>query len=79
MHRADVVPRLSYASVEGAFLDLVNSSPVRNAATSFGRKVTQAFEGLKVQAPGMYFALLSSHVGPGLSACMSVCFSQALY
>ncbi|KAK9788836.1 hypothetical protein WJX73_008421 [Symbiochloris irregularis] len=45
---ADVVPRLSYASVEGAFLDLVNSSPVRNAAASIGRKVTNTFQGLKM-------------------------------
>lgn len=47
--RADVVPRLSYASVEGAFLDLVNSSPVRNAAASLSRKVTNTLQGLKVR------------------------------
>lgn len=30
--RSDVVPRLSYASVEGIFMELVSASPVRRAA-----------------------------------------------
>jgi hypothetical protein len=47
--RADVVPRLSYASVEDAFLELVHSSPVRNAAQSFTRMVNEKLEGLKVR------------------------------
>lgn len=30
--RSDAVPRLSYASVEGIFVELVGASPVRRAA-----------------------------------------------
>lgn len=48
--RADVVPRVSYASVETAFLELVNASPVRTVAANLaaaGQKVT---EGIKVKA-----------------------------
>lgn len=48
--RADVVPRLSYASVEDAFLELVHSSPVRNAAQTFTRMVNEKLEGLKVRS-----------------------------
>ncbi len=46
--RADVVPRLSAASVEGAFLELAAASPVRTAAAKLGRRVTSTLEGLKV-------------------------------
>ncbi len=49
--RADVVPRLSAASVEGAFLELAAASPVRTAAAKFGRQVTSTLEGLKVSCP----------------------------
>lgn len=31
--RSDAVPRLSYASVEGIFVELVGASPVRRAAS----------------------------------------------
>ena len=31
-NRSDAVPRLSYASVEGIFVELVGASPVRRAA-----------------------------------------------
>ena len=31
--RSDAVPRLSYASVEGIFVELVRASPVRRAAS----------------------------------------------
>lgn len=51
MCRADVVPRLSAASVEGAFLELAAASPVRTAAAKFGRQVTSTLEGLKVSCP----------------------------
>ena len=46
--RADVVPRLSAASVEGACLELAAASPVRNAAANLGRKVTSTLEGFRV-------------------------------
>jgi len=44
-----VVPRLSYASVEEAFLELAAASPVRSAAQSLGRRVTSTLEGLKAR------------------------------
>jgi len=47
--RGDVVPRLSYASVEEAFLELAAASPVRSAAQSLGRRVTSTLEGLKAR------------------------------
>ena len=50
MRRADVVPRLSAASVEGAFLELAAASPVRTAAANLGRKVTSTLEGLRVRS-----------------------------
>ena len=36
--RCDAVPRLSYSSVEGIFVELVNASPVRKAMQDVGRK-----------------------------------------
>ncbi|BDA50637.1 probable Sn1-specific diacylglycerol lipase alpha at N-terminal half [Coccomyxa sp. Obi] len=48
VYGADVVPRLSAASVEGAFLELAAASPVRTAAAKLGRRVTSTLEGLKV-------------------------------
>ena len=44
-----MVPRLSYASVEEAFLELAAASPVRSAAESLGRHVTSTLEGLKAR------------------------------
>ncbi|KAK9824447.1 hypothetical protein WJX72_010311 [[Myrmecia] bisecta] len=46
--RSDIVARLSYASVENAFLELINASPMRRAAKEVGRKVTETLGGLKV-------------------------------
>jgi hypothetical protein len=48
LRRADFIPRLSAASVEGAFLEVAAASPVRMAAANFGRRVTTTLEGLKV-------------------------------
>ena len=38
VRRCDAVPRLSYSSVEGIFVELVNASPVRKAMQDVGRK-----------------------------------------
>lgn len=38
VRRSDAVPRLSYSSVEGIFVELVNASPVRKAMQDVGRK-----------------------------------------
>ena len=43
-----MVPRLSYASVEEAFLELAAASPVRSAAQSLGRRVTSTLDSLRV-------------------------------
>ena len=51
MHRADVVPRISYAAVEGVLKDLIAASPVQRAATAankLGQRVQQTLAGLKV-------------------------------
>ena len=47
--RGDVVPRVSYAGVEAAFLELVNASPMRNAAASIGRRFTETLGSLKAR------------------------------
>ena len=46
--RADIVPRVSAASVEAAFMELAAASPVRTAAANFGRRIHSTLEGLKV-------------------------------
>ena len=38
VRRCDAVPRLSYPSVEGIFVELVNASPVRKAMQDVSRK-----------------------------------------
>ena len=38
VRRSDAVPRLSYSSVEGIFVELVNASPVRKAMQDVSRK-----------------------------------------
>lgn len=48
-----MVPRLSYASVEEAFLELAAASPVRSAAQTLGRRVTSTLESLRV-SPTQY-------------------------
>lgn len=45
LYRGDVVPRISYASVEGIFLEIVRSSPIGN----LGKKVTEKLEEFKVK------------------------------
>jgi hypothetical protein len=45
-----VVPRLSYASVEDAFLALARASHVVNAVENWRRIVGEAVEGIKVRA-----------------------------
>ncbi|KAL0037996.1 hypothetical protein WJX79_008937 [Trebouxia sp. C0005] len=46
--RSDAVPRLSYASVEGIFVELVDASPVRRAANDVKYRVEQILAGLKM-------------------------------
>ncbi|KAL0036871.1 hypothetical protein WJX77_003190 [Trebouxia sp. C0004] len=46
--RSDAVPRLSYASVEGVFVELVGASPVRRAANDVKYRVEQILAGLKM-------------------------------
>ena len=49
--RTDVVPSISYHSVEGIFLDLVSASPMRRAAKGIGRCLNETIEGLKACPP----------------------------
>ena len=42
------MPSISYASVEGIFLDLVSASPMRRAAKDIGRRFNETIEGIKV-------------------------------
>ncbi len=47
-YRSDVVPRLSYASVEDVFLALAKASHMVNAVENWRRIVGDAVEGFKV-------------------------------
>ncbi|KAK9849256.1 hypothetical protein WJX84_003137 [Apatococcus fuscideae] len=48
VHGTDIVPSISYSSVEGIFLDLVSASPMRRAAKDIGRRFNETIEGIKV-------------------------------
>ena len=57
--RADVVPRISYASVEGCFIEFAKSSTIG----TLKRRVTQTLEGLKVRYSARKIALKNSKFG----------------
>lgn len=59
--RSDAVPRLSYSSVEGIFVELVNASPVRKAMQDVGRKVSQTMDWATKRSPPK-----KPQTGPGL-------------
>lgn len=75
--RADVVPRISYASVESLFLEFANASPIGN----LGRKVTQTLPHFKVPAlwfqPGFSASLKFKHLNEIRSSCTSCLVGEA--